>query len=520
MTRDEQRELLARAGAGELSAEDAARLLDACRRDPALLAELSRLTVVERLLAHSHLYRDDDTLAREVAARLRESVSAVTPVRPRRFRWGWAAGFVLCLGALSFWALRPGPVAARVVRIESATWPAGQFMPAVGEPLRAGRLRIESGFMEIAFARGATVILEGPAEFEVRGPLHAVLHRGRAVTRVAPGARGFILDGPRGRLVDLGTEFGVNVGAKGDMEVHVIEGLVEATPRGENQSVQLTVNQAARLTDRSLERITADASGFVTDLPPESQGAIGHLHWAFDEGRGGVSLNLGAGLGQPRAAASLRSFSAGGTGPQWIAGQFGGALAFDGRDDFVECDFPGIPGAQPRTVAFWVKVPRAFQTNEGYAILNWGAFGSPGTAWQISINPDVASGPVGHLRVGVHPGFVIGAIDLRDDRWHHCAVVMYGGHRADTGTHILLYVDGELDPAARKKVTQIDTDIAGTAARSIWIGRNLAYRGKWSVVQGGPFFRGAVDEVFVLNAALDQEQIRSLLKYNRLPSAP
>jgi hypothetical protein len=39
-------------------------------------------------------------------------------------------------------------------------------------------------------------------------------------------------------------------------------------------------------------------------------------------------------------------------------------------------------------------------------------------------------------------------------------------------------------------------------------------------VQGGPFFRGAVDEVFVLNAALDQEQIRSLLKYNRLPTAP
>jgi serine/threonine protein kinase len=30
----------------------------------------------------------------------------------------------------------------------------------------------------------------------------------------------------------------------------------------------------------------------------------------------------------------------------------------------------------------------------------------------------------------------------------------------------------------------------------------------------------AVDEVFVLNAALDQEQIRSLLKYNRLPTAP
>jgi len=183
----------------------------------------------------------------------------------------------------------------------------------------------------------------------------------------------------------------------------------------------------------------------------------------------------------------------------------------------VECDFAGIPGNQPRTVAFWVKVPRTFQTNEGYAILNWGSLRSPGKAWQISINPDAVSGPIGRLRVGVHPGFVIGTVDLRDDRWHHCAVVMYGGRRPDTGTHILLYVDGELDPAARKKVTQIDTDIGGTSARCIWIGRNLAYRAKWSVVQGGPFFRGAVDEVFIVNAALNQEQIRSLLKYNRLP---
>jgi hypothetical protein len=519
MTRSEQRELLARACAGDLSAEDASRLLDACRRDPALLAELSRLIIVERLLAHSHLYRDDDALAREVLAHLRQGTPAATPARRRHLRWAWAAGFVLCLGALCFWALRPRPVAARVVRIESATWPAGQSVPSVGEPLRAGRLRIQRGFMEIAFVRGATVILEGPAEFDVRGPLHAALHLGRAVTRVPPGARGFTLDGPRGRLVDVGTEFGVSVGAAGDMEVHVLEGMVEATPRGEKESVQLSGNQAARLTDRRLERIAADASGFVTDLPPKSQGAIGYLHWAFDEGHGTVSLNLGVGLGEPRAAATLRSFSPGGEGPQWIPGRFGSALAFDGRDDFVECDFPSIPGAQPRTVAFWVKVPRTFQTNEGYAILNWGTLGSPGTAWQISINPDAASGPLGRLRVGVHSGFVIGTVDLRDDRWHHCAVVMYGGRRPDTGTHVLLYVDGELDPAARKKVSQIDTDIGGTSARRIWIGRNLAYRAKWSVVQGGPFFRGAVDEVFIVNAALNQEQIRSLLKYNRLPPA-
>jgi hypothetical protein len=168
-------------------------------------------------------------------------------------------------------------------------------------------------------------------------------------------------------------------------------------------------------------------------------------------------------------------------------------------------------------VTFWVKVPRGSQTNEGYGIINWGTLGRPGMAWQISVNPEPEDGPLGRLRVGVHHGWVVGTSDLRDDRWHHCAVVMYGGHRPDAGTHILLFVDGELEPAARKAVQQIRTETKGSLAHNMWLGRNLSYQTRESWVTGGPFFRGCVDEVFVFNAALDQEQLRSLMKYNRLP---
>ncbi len=523
MTPDEQAQLLAKAGAGELTPDEAARLLAACRRDPELLAKLGRLTVVERLLAHGHLYPEDGAFVREVRARIEDSAeefAAASAPRSRRWwragHWAWAAAAAVVLSATVWWAFRPGASEAHIVRMESATWDARQISPKVGDPLASRRLQLTGGLVELKFARGATVIIEGPADFEVLGPQHAFLHQGRAVTRLPKGTKGFILDSPRGRLVDQGTEFGVSVTSSGDTEVHVLEGKVEALPSSQPQAVQLSVNQAARLTPQHVEQFAADAVGFITDLPPESVGKIGFLHWSFDEGRGDVSVNRGEGLGAAGARAMARTEPAGGAGPQWISGQFGAGLSFDGKEDFVECEFPGIPGGEPRTVAFWVKVPRDSSIAEGYGIINWGTH-KPGLAWQISVNPQAKEGPVGRLRLGVMEGWVVGTTDLRDDRWHHCAVVMYGGHRPDSATHILLYVDGELEPAARKAVREIRTQISGPDAHNMWLGRNLGYRHARSSDPFGQFFRGGVDEVFIFNAALDQEQIRSLMKSNRLP---
>ena len=82
----------------------------------------------------------------------------------------------------------------------------------------------------------------------------------------------------------------------------------------------------------------------------------------------------------------------------------------------------------------------------------------------------------------------------------------------------MLYLDGELEPAARKALGEIRTEITGEEAHNMWLGRNLAYRGIGRQNgTTGRFFRGAIDEVFVCNAALDQGQIRSLMKFNRLP---
>jgi hypothetical protein len=312
--------------------------------------------------------------------------SVVTPFRVAgwRARWRWAAAAMLALGAAAWWTIRQDAPEAYIVRMESVTWDASRGSPKVGDKLESRRLQLESGLVELKFDRGATVIVEGPADFEVLGAQHAYLHRGRAVTRLVKGTKGFILDSPRGRLVDQGTEFGVSVGSSGDTEVHVLEGKVEAVPTHQ-QAVQLSVNQAARLTPQHVEQFAADAVGFITDLPPTSTGTLDFLHWSFDEGRGEVSYNTGHGLGSPQARRSSAPTQRP-SGPAMDLRAVWRGLSFNGKDDFVECEFPGIPGGEPRTVAFWVKVPRDSTTEEGYGIVNWGTH-RPRLAWQISVNP-------------------------------------------------------------------------------------------------------------------------------------
>ncbi|RBP46115.1 FecR family protein [Roseimicrobium gellanilyticum] len=100
-----------------------------------------------------------------------------------------------------------------------------------GDTLNAGRFELGCGLAQIEFFSGAQLLLEGPAVLEIVSPWEAVCTDGKARVRVPPPAQGFRLLTPGMKLVDLGTEFGVHVdSAKGEGEVHVFEGEVEAHP--------------------------------------------------------------------------------------------------------------------------------------------------------------------------------------------------------------------------------------------------------------------------------------------------
>jgi hypothetical protein len=297
------------------------------------------------------------------------------------------------------------------------------------------------------------------------------------------------------------------------MELHVIEGTVEATANGSRIAQRVNANEALRLSADYNEHLAgADQASFVTTLPPKHKGLPGFIHWSFDD-PGTEILNRGRNLvgANPHLGdLKLRASQTSGSTPSPSVGVFGKALEFDGNGGFAESAFRGIGGSAARTVAFWIKVPSDFTPANGFAVMSWGSRAESGSAWQVSVNPTENEGPLGRLRIGVNEGPVVGTTDLRDDQWHHCAVVMYGGQKANTSTNILLYVDGNLEPAARKALIPIRTDTDDPRFLGVCLGRNVRSGSQQSVTG----FRGSIDEAYIFDAALGQEEIRRLIKRN------
>lgn len=541
MIAPEREKLIARATAGTITPAECTRLIAACESDPAVHEELRRHVEMERLLAfQAQESTEPAVFAGEVLSRLddtspptddrfAENVLIKLPppaAAPRWFRapaWWVAAAAILIVSGLAMlqpWTARAMPTLAKVDRIEAATWSTAQVPLVTGQSLGAGTVRVESGFVALRFTQGAEVILEGPAELEVIGPNEAALRRGSATAHVPPSAVGFTVHNRAGRVVDLGTRFGMRVAPDGDTEVHVIEGSVLANATG-GLTRELRDRQAVRLNGSATDEITALPHTFVTALPERRAGPVNFLHWNLDENTGRSAAHRGGGLGAGSTDyhANFRTKHPDAAGVRWAPGVFGSGVFFDGDDGWLETGFPGIGGSQARTVAMWVKLPADWDADHGYALASWGTFPRAGEAWQISINPGDPSdlgAPIGRLRVGTHLGFAVGTTDLRDGNWHHVAVVMYGGEQPDIATHVLLYVDGRLEPAATKTDRSINTNIASRDAVKFQLGRNLHS----PTGNTGPlaprrhFFRGWLDEVFVFDEALTLEQVRALMARN------
>ena len=173
------------------------------------------------------------------------------PIRGSRRPWVWgvlAAAAVLLVATLAAvsWpkghgkAPAPPPLAAApeirsgsglalLVTLEAARWEPDQRGPREqGSILGPGRIRLRSGRVSLSFFSGVTLTLEGPADLELVSIDRVFCHRGRLRARVPKGAEGFVVASAGSAVVDLGTEFALNVEADGKARVMVFEGLAEA----------------------------------------------------------------------------------------------------------------------------------------------------------------------------------------------------------------------------------------------------------------------------------------------------
>ncbi len=138
--------------------------------------------------------------------------------------------------------------------------------------IRAGRtVELLGGLAELQFASGATVLLQGPARLEVLSARAAKLRAGRLAARVPPGAEGFEILAPSGRVIDLGTEFGLAVAEDGTAEVHVFDGKVQAEALGGTGSrVGVAAPEWARIAPEavSVQPRAPGAGNFVRVIVP------------------------------------------------------------------------------------------------------------------------------------------------------------------------------------------------------------------------------------------------------------
>ncbi len=167
---------------------------------------------------------------------------------------------------------------AKVTGTTDCRWDADPNDPvtALGSHLVIGqRLRLVEGVAEITFHVGAKVLLEGPSFFEINSSTDAFLHSGKLTAKVPERAQGFTVRTPTARVVDLGTEFGVEAEKSGETEVYVFRGLVELVP-GEHD-VDGASMPGQRLEAGQAQRITA--MGHVAARPQLDPGVFARQLW-------------------------------------------------------------------------------------------------------------------------------------------------------------------------------------------------------------------------------------------------
>jgi len=114
---------------------------------------------------------------------------------------------------------------AVLVQADHVEWGAGsEFRPAAGDVVAAGILRADQGRFSLAFLNGVLLHIEAPATIELLSTDEVSCSQGRLRAQVPPGAQGFTVKAFGYSVVDVGTEFGLNVKPDGRAEVFVFEG--------------------------------------------------------------------------------------------------------------------------------------------------------------------------------------------------------------------------------------------------------------------------------------------------------
>jgi hypothetical protein len=181
---------------------------------------------------------------------------------------------------------------AAVTKLADCRWVDSASAPKSGDRLRAGQsLQLAGGVVCLEFDVGAKLIVQGPARLTIVSGKQIRLDRGKLAAEIkSKKAHGFTVFTPQGTLVDLGTEFGVEIAPEGSSLVHVFRGKVEfALPTADGRpplaAQCLLANGGARVeagTD-TLTLVADTGECFVRSLDRLEKDRHVVAYWRFED---------------------------------------------------------------------------------------------------------------------------------------------------------------------------------------------------------------------------------------------
>jgi Concanavalin A-like lectin/glucanases superfamily/FecR protein len=367
--------------------------------------------------------------------------------------------------------------------------------------MRAGTYRLVEGIVQIAFARGAEVMITAPAEFELQSDERVLLRRGKLSAKVPEQARGFTVETPTATLVDLGTEFAADVDRDGNGEVHVFRGEVIVKPRSltDSRPVRLIGAQATRVDVASAtpSGIEVDSTRFVRqfDEPKTSYsqlisklGPDAYLRMEPTvDGNSLIDSGSPGGFGRLVLSPSYAT--------PWSPGLLGSSLRLRGPSFGDYATMPFSPKRFGKTLSVVAWVYAESRPRWASIVKRWGMVGDRCFHFGLS-------GDDGDLEVHVaQPGGGEPAAregrPLPTGRWHHVAFV------AD-GTALRLYRNGvEVAKADCTGLEPGTLDVLG-------VGTKLNVPGTEPDPIEPGYWHGRLDEISIFCRALEPYQIHQL----------
>jgi hypothetical protein len=200
-------------------------------------------------------------------------------------------------------------------------------------------------------------------------------------------------------------------------------------------------------------------------------------HWKFDETSGDTAYD---------SAGSNDGTLVNMTGSEWTTGQIGGALDFDGVDDYVNVPITYHNGQE--TMCFWIKTTstelsyfRQVDNSDMYRIYFNNSTGGNGSIQVLIQNSGTSDSLNGYASTNVNNG-----------SWNHVAIVT-----KLASNEIEIYINGV------SKIVTYDSQNSPSYPLS-FTSTNLF---------GGPpdrYFDGLIDDVRIYNWALTAEEIKWL----------